>query len=105
MSNLTKINKTIRDIRKENRDEDIILRDQKKIIMNLKKLFVLLIIIAFSMKVKEIKTKFYQLKSDSHLPKQNCVICFIESPLPMMKNAFYFILKTLFVLKIFKFLS
>ena len=30
---------------------------------------------------------------------------FIESPLKMMKNAFYFILKALFVLKIFKFLS
>ena len=44
------------------------------------------------------------LKSDPHLPKK-CVICFIESPLKMMKNAFYFILKALFVLKIFKFLS
>ena len=32
-------------------------------------------------------------------------ICFIESPSKMMKNAFYFILKVLFVLKIFKFLS
>ena len=29
----------------------------------------------------------------------------IESPLKMMKNAFYFTLKALFVLKIFKFLS
>ena len=28
-----------------------------------------------------------QLKSDSHLPK-NFVICLIESPLKMMKNAF-----------------
>ena len=37
--------------------------------------------------------------------KKNCVICFTESPLKMMKNAFYFILKALFVLKIFKFLS
>ena len=37
--------------------------------------------------------------------KKNGVICFIESPLKMMKNAFYFILKALFVLKIFKFLS
>ena len=45
------------------------------------------------------------LKSDSHLPKKNCVIYLIESPLKMMKNAFYFILKALFVLKIFKFLS
>ena len=44
------------------------------------------------------------LKSDSHLPKQ-CVICFIESPLKMMKNGFYFILKALFVLKVFKFSS
>ena len=32
-------------------------------------------------------------------------VCFNESPLKMMKNAFYFILKALFVLKIFKFLS
>ena len=37
--------------------------------------------------------------------KKNCVICFLESPLKMMKNAFYFILKALFVLKIFTFLS
>ena len=37
--------------------------------------------------------------------KKSCVICLIESPLKMMKNAFYFILKTLFVLKIYKFLS
>ena len=34
-------------------------------------------------------------------PKQ-CVICFIESLLKMMKIAFYFILKALFVLKILK---
>ena len=45
------------------------------------------------------------LKSDSHIPKKNCVIYFIESPLKMMKNAFYFILKALFVLKIFELLS
>ena len=37
--------------------------------------------------------------------QKNCVICFIESPLKMMKNAFYFILKAPFVLKIFEFLS
>ena len=37
--------------------------------------------------------------------KKNCVFCFIESPLKVMKNAFYFILKALFVLEIFKFLS
>ena len=34
-----------------------------------------------------------------------CFICFNESPLKMLKNAFYFILKAFFVLKIFKFLS
>ena len=34
-----------------------------------------------------------------------CVICLIESHLKMMKNAFYFILKALFVFKMFKFLS
>ena len=37
--------------------------------------------------------------------KNNYVICFIESPLKIMKNVFYFILKTLFFLKIFKSLS
>ena len=45
------------------------------------------------------------LKSDSHLPKKFLFICFNESPLKIMKNAFYFILKALFVLKITKFLS
>ena len=34
--------------------------------------------------------------------KKICVICFIEIPLKMMKNAFYFILKALLVLKIFQ---
>ena len=37
--------------------------------------------------------------------KKNCVIYMIESPSKMAKNTFYFILKALFVLKIFKFLS
>ena len=37
--------------------------------------------------------------------KKICVTCLIESPLKMMKNAFYFILKAIFVLKIFKLLS
>ena len=44
------------------------------------------------------------LKSDSHLPKKFS-ICINNSPSKMMKNPFYFILKGLFVLKIFKFLS
>ena len=37
--------------------------------------------------------------------KKNCVLCFIESSLKIMKNVFYFVLKALFVLKIFRFLS
>ena len=37
--------------------------------------------------------------------KKVCVIYFNESPLKMMNNAFYFILRALSVLKIFKFLS
>ena len=37
--------------------------------------------------------------------KTNCFICFNESSVKMIKNAFCFILKTLFVLKIFEFLS
>ena len=36
--------------------------------------------------------------------KKNFFICFIDGPSKMMKNAFYFIWKTLFVFKIFKFL-
>ena len=37
--------------------------------------------------------------------QKNCVLCVIESPLKRIKNAFYFILKALFILKIFEFLS
>ena len=37
--------------------------------------------------------------------KKICVLCLIESPLKMMKNVFYFILKALFALKIIKFFS
>ena len=44
------------------------------------------------------------LKSDSNLLKK--LFFFLnESPLKLMKTAFYFILKALFVLEIFKFLS
>ena len=50
-------------------------------------------------------TSLVALKSESYLPKKFFFICFNESPLKIMKNAFYFILKALFVLKIFKFLS
>ena len=36
--------------------------------------------------------------------KKKCTICFAESPLKRIKNAFYFFLEALFVLKIFMFL-
>ena len=42
------------------------------------------------------------LKSDSHLPKIFFVTCLIESPLKMMKNIFYFILKALFVSRLLR---
>ena len=45
------------------------------------------------------------LKSDFHLPQKFCFIYFHDSPSKMIKNAFYFILKALFVFNIFKFLS
>ena len=38
-------------------------------------------------------------------PSKKNFICFKDSPSKMLKNAFYFILKVIFVLKIFKFLS
>ena len=49
--------------------------------------------------------KLSKLKVGLSPSKKICVICLIESPLKMMKNAFYFILEALFVLKLFKFLS
>ena len=60
------------------------------------------IFIIFQAKARNLKAS---LKSDFHLPKKNCVICLLESPLKIAKNAFYFILEALFVLKIFKLLS
>ena len=45
------------------------------------------------------------LKSDSCLPKKFVFICFNESPLKMIKNAFHFVLKAGFVYEIFTFLS
>ena len=45
------------------------------------------------------------INSDSYIPQKTCIICLTESPLKMMKNAFYFILEDIFVLKTFKFLS
>ena len=43
------------------------------------------------------------LKSNSPLPKT--IICFNDNASNLMKNAFYFILKALLFVKIFKFLS
>ena len=52
---------------------------------------------------KNLKALITQFKVRLSPFKKICVVCLIESPLKMMKNAFYFILKAL--LKIFKFLS
>ena len=49
-----------------------------------------------------ISVTFY-LKLYSLPSKKSCVIFFIESPLKLMGNVFYFILKALFILKIFQF--
>ena len=49
--------------------------------------------------------KLYIFKVGLSSFKKNVVICLIENLLKMMKNAFYFISKALFVLKIFKLLS
>ena len=44
------------------------------------------------------------LKPESQLSSKIIFVCFNESPLKIMKNTFYLILKTLLVLGIFKFL-
>ena len=48
---------------------------------------------------------FFLKLSDCHLPKRNCFICFNEGPFKMINNSFNFMVKALFILKIFKFLS
>ena len=53
----------------------------------------------------ESKANPKSLKLDSDLPKKFLFISFNESTLKIIKNIFYFILKALFVLKIFRFLS
>ena len=55
-------------------------------------------------KPKHVKHVNYDLSQLSPSEKK-IVICLIESPLKLMKNAFYFILKALSILKIFKFFS
>ena len=54
---------------------------------------------------KFLKVYIISLKWDSHLPKKNMYIYFNERRLKMIKNTFYFMLKALFVLEIFTFLS
>ena len=39
------------------------------------------------------------------LSEKFCVVCVMENPLKIIKNVFYFVLKALLLLKIFKFLS
>ena len=46
-----------------------------------------------------------KFKVELSTSKNNCFIFFNENPLKMRENVFYFMLKALFVLKIFKFLS
>ena len=50
-------------------------------------------------------TRFLYVKVGLSPSKKVYFICSNESPLKMVKNAFHFILKVLFVLKIFNFLS
>ena len=47
----------------------------------------------------------FMLKPDSNLSKKLSFNCLNKSPLKIMKNVFYSILKALFVLKIFKFVA
>ena len=52
----------------------------------------------------EKETFFGCLKSESHLPKKIALFATMKALEKMMKNAYYFILKALFVVKTFKFL-
>ena len=56
--------------------------------------------------ITELKNQWNEIIKVGLSPsKKNCVVSFIESPLKIMKNVFYLILKVDFVFKIFKFLS
>ena len=57
------------------------------------------------MAVVNVNLKLFAFKVGLSSSKKIRVICLIESPLKIMKNAFYFILRALSVLKIFEFLS
>ena len=55
-----------------------------------------------SIKSNKLIIPLYEIIVGLHIPKKKRLF---DSPSKMMKNAFYFILKAFFVLKIFKFLS
>ena len=55
--------------------------------------------------LKVLKINSQLIKVGLSPSKKMCVICSIESPVKVMRNAFYFILKVLPVLKIYKYLS
>ena len=63
--------------------------------------FMLIALLMYSFNV--FKYLLLHLKSESHLSKK--IIYFNDSPSKMMNKTFYFILKALFILKMFKFLS
>ena len=64
--------------------------DSRGLQIEASQIFIILIHLFFYKKPVYQKLK---LKSDSHLPKTKFFICFNDSPLKMIKNAFYFILK------------
>ena len=55
--------------------------------------------------LKVLKINSQLIKVGLSPSKKMCVICSIEIPVKVMRNAFYFILKVLPVLKIYKYLS
>ena len=63
------------------------------------------ILICGSVKVFEFSQSVLIFNVGLSLSKKICDICVIGSPLKMIKNVFYFVLKALFILKIFRFLS
>ena len=67
------------------------------------------ILIAFNLFPSECQNVLVFTHSDLKVglspSKKIFLVCFNESPFKMMKNFFYFILKTFFVVKIFTFLS
>ena len=81
----------------------------KKVLMPINIFFewnLVLFIFNYYLLLLEAKSKLikFGIKVGFSPSKKNRVICFIESPLKMVKNAFYLILKALFVLMMFKFL-